>query len=163
MKQGIESQHSWSKYCRSIAKSCPTLCNPMNWSTPGFSVLLYLLEFAQTDIHWVSDTIQPSHPLSCLPLLLLPSIFPSIRIFSNESALCTRWPQYYQYLYRNCMHIVRGSLGRCKCRNIKSSVCPSRAPGWRIKRSMMFSFLPSGQDPSFSVETQKLASSMIRY
>ena len=71
---------------------------PMNWSTPGFSVLRYLLEFAQTHIHWVSDTIQPSHPLSCLPLLLLPSIFPSIRIFSNESALCIRWPQNYQYL-----------------------------------------------------------------
>ena len=47
---------------------------------------ILLLEFAQTHIHWVSDAIQPSHPL--YPLLLLPSIFPSIRIFSNESVLC---------------------------------------------------------------------------
>ena len=54
------------------------------------------------------------------------------------------------------MHIVRGSLGKCKCRNIKSSVCPSRASGWRIVRSMMLSFLPSDQDPSFSVETQTM-------
>ena len=49
--------------CCSITKSCPTLCNPMNCSTPGFPVLHYLPEFAQTHIHWVSDAIQPSHPL----------------------------------------------------------------------------------------------------
>ena len=47
----------------SVAKLCPTLCDPMDWSTPGFPVLLYLLEFAQTHVHWVSDAIQPSHPL----------------------------------------------------------------------------------------------------
>ena len=48
---------------RSVAKLCPTLCDPMNCSTPGFSVLQYLLELAQTHIHWVNDAIQPSHPL----------------------------------------------------------------------------------------------------
>ena len=47
----------------SVAKSCPTLCNPMDCSTLGFPVLHCLLEFAQTHVHWVSDAIQPSHPL----------------------------------------------------------------------------------------------------
>ena len=56
-----------------VVQSCPTLSDPMNCSTPGFPLLLYLLEFAQTHVHWVGDTIQPSHPL--LPSSLLPSIF----------------------------------------------------------------------------------------
>ena len=50
--------------CYSVAKLCPTLWDPMNWSTPGFPVLHYLPEFAQTHVHWVSDAIQSSHPLS---------------------------------------------------------------------------------------------------
>ena len=52
--------------CCSVTKSCPALWDSMNCSTPGFSVLHYLLEFAQTRAHWVSNTIQPSHPLSTL-------------------------------------------------------------------------------------------------
>ena len=50
--------------CCSVARSCSTLCDPMDCSTPGFPVLHYLPEFAQTHVHWVSDAIQPSHPLS---------------------------------------------------------------------------------------------------
>ena len=50
--------------CFSVAQSCPTLCDPMNCSTPGFLVLHCLPEFAETHVHWVSDAIQPSHPLS---------------------------------------------------------------------------------------------------
>ena len=63
----------------SVTQSCLTLCNPMDCSTPAFPVYHYLLEFAQTHVHWVNDNIQPSPPL--LPLLFLPSIFPSIRVF----------------------------------------------------------------------------------
>ena len=48
----------------SVAKLCPTLCDPMNYSTPGFPLLYYLPEFAQTHVHWVNDAIQLSHPLS---------------------------------------------------------------------------------------------------
>ena len=55
--------HYSSVQFSSVTQSCPNLCNPMDCSTPGFSVLQYLLEFAQTHVHWVSDTIQPSHPL----------------------------------------------------------------------------------------------------
>ena len=49
--------------CCSVSKSCLTICDPMNCSMPGFPVLHYLLEFAQTHVHWVSDAIRPSHPL----------------------------------------------------------------------------------------------------
>ena len=82
-------------YCCSVAKSRLTFCNPMDCSTPTFPALHYLLEFAQIYVHWVGDAIQPSRP--CHPLLLLPSIFPSIRVFSNESLLCIRWPQYWSF------------------------------------------------------------------
>ena len=68
--------------CWSVSQSCPTLCSPMDCSTPGFPVLHYLPKFAQTPVHWVDDAIQPSNPLSPLP-----SIFPSIRFFFNVSAL----------------------------------------------------------------------------
>ena len=64
-------------------------------STPGLPVHYQLPGFTQTHVHWVDDAIQPSHPLS--PLLLLPSIFPSIRVFSNESALRIRWPKYWNF------------------------------------------------------------------
>ena len=70
--------------------SCLTVYDPVGCSMPGSSVLYCLLEFAQIHVCWVSDAIQPSHP--CCPLLL-PSISPSIRLFSNESALHIRWPE----------------------------------------------------------------------
>ena len=152
-----------------VVRSCPTLCNSMDCSTPGFPVLHCLPEFAQTHVHQVGDAIQPSHPLSppslpalnlsqhqgffksyigassvqfsrsvmsdslwphelqharppcpsptpgiypnscplsqwchptissCHPLLLLPSILPSIRVFSNESALSITWSKYWSF------------------------------------------------------------------
>ena len=83
--------------CCSASQSCLTLCDPMDCSTPGFPVLHQLPEFAQTHVHRVGDAIQPSHPLS--PLLLLPSIFPSIRIFSDESAPRIRWSKYWSFSF----------------------------------------------------------------
>ena len=70
---------------RSVAQSCPTLCDPMNRSTPDLPVHYQLLEFTQTHIHQVGET--SSHLILCLPLFLLPPICPSIRIFSSESTL----------------------------------------------------------------------------
>ena len=67
----------------------------MDYSTPGFSVLHYLPEFAQTYVHWVSDGILWSHPLP--PTSPFALIFPSIRVFSNELALCIRWPKYWSF------------------------------------------------------------------
>ena len=81
----------------SVAQSCPTLGDPMDCSTPGFPVHHQLLELAQNHVHQVGDAIQPSH--LCSALLLLPSIFPSIRIFSSESVLCIRWPKYWSFSF----------------------------------------------------------------
>ena len=76
-------------------QSCPTLCDPMNCSTPGLPVHHQLPEFTQTHVHRVSDAIQPSHPPSSPSPL--PSIPPSIRVFSNESILRMRWPKYWSF------------------------------------------------------------------
>ena len=81
----------------SVAQSCPTLCNPMNHSTPSLPVHHQLPEFTQTHVHQVGDAIQPSHPLSSL--LLLPPIPPNIRVFSNESTLRMRWPKYWSFSF----------------------------------------------------------------
>ena len=67
----------------------------MDCSTPGFPVFHHLLEFAQIHVFWL---VMPSnHLILCHPLLLLSSIFPSIRVFSNESVLCIRWPKYWSF------------------------------------------------------------------
>ena len=70
----------------SVAHSCPTLCDPMNHSTPGLPVHHQFLKFTQTHAHRVGDAIQPSIP-------------PSIRVFSNESTLCMRWPKYWSFSF----------------------------------------------------------------
>ena len=72
-------------------------CNPMDCSTPGFPVHHQLLELAQTHVHHVGDAIH--HLILCCPLLLLPSIFPSIRVFPNESVLRIRWPKYWSFSF----------------------------------------------------------------
>ena len=74
--------------CCSFDKSCPTL------HTLGFPVLHYLLECAQIHVHWVRDTI---YLILCHPLLLLQSVFPSIGVFSNQSARHIKWPKYWSF------------------------------------------------------------------
>ena len=84
----------------SVTQSCRTLCDPMDCRTPGFPVHHQLPELAQIHVLRVSNVIQPSHPSNhlCHPLLL-PSIFPSIRVFSNESVLCMKWPKYWSFSF----------------------------------------------------------------
>ena len=82
---------------RSVTQSCPTLCDPMDCSMLGFPVHHQLPELAQTHVHWVDNAIQPS--ILCRPLLFLPSIFLSIRVFSNESVLPIRWPKYWSFSF----------------------------------------------------------------
>ena len=79
----------------SVAQSCPTLCDPMNCSTPGLPVHHQFPEFIQTHVHQGGDAIQPSHPLSS-PSPPAP-ISPSIRVFSNKSTLRMRWPKYWSF------------------------------------------------------------------
>ena len=71
----------------------------MDCSSPGSSVLHYLLEFVQIYVHWVSDAILPSHLL--LPLLLLPSVIPRVRVFSSELPLHIRWPKCWNFSFSN--------------------------------------------------------------
>ena len=75
----------------------PTLWDPMNSSTPALPVLHYLPEFAKMHVHWVSDP--SNHLIFCYPLFLLSSIFPSIRVFSNDSALYIRLPKYWSFSF----------------------------------------------------------------
>ena len=80
----------------SVTQSCPTLCDPMNCSKPSLSItssqsLLKLMSI---------ELVMPSnHLVLCCPLLLLPSIFPSIRVFSKESVLRIRWPKYWSFSF----------------------------------------------------------------
>ena len=84
------------QFC-SVTQSCPTLCDPMDCSTPGLPVHCQLPELAQTHVSWVNDAIQTSQPLSSpFPMF---SIFPSIRVFSNESVLRIRWPKYWSFSF----------------------------------------------------------------
>ena len=80
-----------------VAQLCLTLCDPMDCSTSDLSVYHWLPEFTQTHVHWVGDVIQPSHPLSSpsLPTFNLSSI----RVFSNESVLPIRWPEYWSFSF----------------------------------------------------------------
>ena len=93
---------TWLRNCpwvqfSSVAQSCPTLCNHMDCNMSGLPVHHQLPELAQTHVHRVVDAIQPSHPL--FSPLLLPPIPPSIRVFSNESTLCMRWPKYWSFSF----------------------------------------------------------------
>ena len=85
----------------SVAQSCPTLCDPMNCSMPGLPVHHQLLEFTETHVHWWRSVMPSNHLILCHPLLLLPSVFPSIRVFSNESALQIRWPKYWSFSFNS--------------------------------------------------------------
>ena len=80
----------------SVAQSRPTLCDPMDCSMPGLPVHHHLPEFKLTSI----ESVMPSsHLILCHPLLLLPPIPPSIRVFFNESALHMRWPKYWSFSF----------------------------------------------------------------
>ena len=106
---------NWTKATRNLPQGftivswllCPYLCIPsLHWfvvlSLSPVRLLwphgLHCLpEFTQIHVHWVGDTIQPSHPLP--PPSSLPSILPSIRVFFNESAVCIRWPKYQSFSF----------------------------------------------------------------
>ena len=81
----------------SVTQLCPTLCVPMNRSTLGLSAITN----SRSSLRFMSikSVMPPSHLILCHPLLLLPSIFPGIRVFSNESVLRMRWPKYWSFSF----------------------------------------------------------------
>ena len=88
---------SWTSCCCcSVTRSCLALCDPVNCSLPGsFAIFRSLLKFTSF------ESVMPSnHLILCCPLLLLPSIYPSIRVFSNESVLGIRWPKHWSFSFR---------------------------------------------------------------
>ena len=87
--------YTWEIQFSSVTQLCLTLCNPMDYSMPGFPVHHQLLELAQ--IRSIQLVIPSNYLILCHPLLLLPLIFPSNRVFSNESVLCIRWPKYWRF------------------------------------------------------------------
>ena len=99
MPKGCMKKYSTSLFIQFslVAQSCPTLCNPMDCSTPGFRVITN----SQSLLKLMSiESVMPSnHLILCQPLFLPPSIFPSIRVFSNESALHIRWPKYWSFSF----------------------------------------------------------------
>ena len=98
------SLQSWpltTAVCFSVAKSCLTLCNPMGCSMSGFPVLHYLPELLK--LMSIESVMPSDHLILCHPPLLLPSIFPSIRVFSSESALRIRWPKYWNFSFSNSL------------------------------------------------------------
>ena len=81
----------------SVAQSCPTLCDPMNRSTPGLPVITN--SQSPPKPMSIELVMASNHLILCRPLLLLPSVFPSIRVFSNKSALHMRWPKYWSFSF----------------------------------------------------------------
>ena len=83
----------------SVAQSCPTFCNPMNSSTQGLPESTITNSWSPPKPMSIKSVMPSNHLILCHPLLLLPSIFPSIRVFSNESALCIRWSKYWSFSF----------------------------------------------------------------
>ena len=92
----LTSKSFWLQFS-SVAQLCPTLCDPLDCSTPGSLSITN----TQSLLKLMSiESVMPSNPLIfCHPLLLPPSIFPSIRVFSNESILHIRWPTYWSFSF----------------------------------------------------------------
>ena len=82
-------------YCCSVTKLRPTFCDPMDCSMPGSSVLHYSQSLLK--LMSIESMVLSNHFILCGPLLLLPSIFPSIRVFPSELALPIRWPKYWSF------------------------------------------------------------------
>ena len=135
----------------SVARSCPTFCDPMHCSMPGFPVYHQFPGLAQTHVHRVSDGIQPFYPLSSPSP---PPIFPSIRVFSKESILCIRWPKYWSFSIspsNECSGLISFRIDWFDLLAVQGtlkSLFPK--PQFRSINSSSFSFLYSSSIPCSS-------------
>ena len=146
----------------SVAQMCQTLCNPMDCCTPGLPVHHQLPELALTHVHWVRDAIQPSHPLSSPSPL--PSIFPSISVFSNESVRHIRWPQYWSFSFSISPSSVAAtatakSLQSCPtlCDPIDGSPPGSPVPGILQARTLEWVVISSSNAWKWEVKVKSLS------
>ena len=95
-QKGLCSSNPGSVQFSSVAQLCPILCDPMNHSTPGLSITN---SWSSLKLMSIKSVMSFSHLILCRPLLLLPPIPPSIRVFSNESTLHIRWPKYWSFSF----------------------------------------------------------------
>ena len=86
-------------YCCSVSQSCLTICDLMDCSTPGCRLLSFTITQSMLKLMAMESVMPSNHLILCPLLLLLPSIFPSIRVFSNESAVLIRWPKYWSFSF----------------------------------------------------------------
>ena len=138
----------------SVSQSCLTLCNPMDCSTPGFPVhpqLLYITN-SRSLLKLVSITsVMPSnHLILSHPLLLLPSIFPRIRVFSNELVLCIRWPKYWSFSFsispsKEYSRLISFRIDKLDLLAVQGTLKkePSLTPQFKSINSSVLSFLYS--------------------
>ena len=135
-----------SDQIRSVAQSCPTLCDPMNRSTPGLPVHHQLLEFTQTHVHRVSDAIQPSH--LCRPLLLLPQSlpasesFPISQLFAWGGQVLEFQPQHHSLQRNPRADLLQNGLVGSPCSS-RDSQESSPKPQFKSINSLALSFLHS--------------------
>ena len=130
----------------SDAQSCLTLCDPMNRNTPGLPVLHQLPEFTQTHVH--RAVMPSSHLILCRPLLLLLPIPPSIRVFSNESALCMRWPKYWSFSFsiiasKEIPGLISFRMDWLDLLEVQGTLKSSPTPQFKSINSSVLSFLHS--------------------
>ena len=143
-------QNSLNNCCCSLAQSCPTLYDPMDYSISGFTVLHYLLEFAQTHDNWVNNAIQPSHPLSPLspPAFNLSGSFPMSQPFTSGGQIIgvSASAQSFQWIFR--ANFLQGWLvWSCSPRDSQES---SLAPQFKSINSSALSLY--GPTPTFIYE-----------
>ena len=129
----------------SVAQLCPIICDPMDCSTPGLPVYHQLPEFIQ--LISIESVMPSNHLILYHPLLFPPSIFPSIRVFSNESVFSVRWPKYWSFSispsneYSGLISFRMGLVGSpCSPRDSQES---SPIPQFKSINSLVLSFLYS--------------------
>ena len=93
---GVAKSQTWRQFS-SVAQLCPTLCDPVNCSTPASLTITNCWSLLK--LTSIQSVMPPNHLIFCHPLLLQPSICPSFRVFSNESAFRIRWPNYWSFSF----------------------------------------------------------------
>ena len=141
---GKHTERKWCYYCCSDAKACLTLWDPMNFSTPGFPVLQYLLEFVQTHVHWFCDAIQPSHPLT--PFSSCPQCFSALGSFPVSQPFTSGGQSIGASVSASVLPMnTQGwfSLGLTGLISLLSKGCPRVFPSTTVWKHQFFSTQPS--------------------
>ena len=143
--------HLWITYntsvqFSSVAQSGPTLCDPMDCSTPGLPV--HTKSRSPPKPMSIESVMPSNHLILCRPLLLLPSIPPSIRVFSNESALCIRWPKYWSLSFNISPSNEHPGLISFRMDWLDLRAVPRFFSNTTVQKHQFFGTLPSSQSNS---------------